>query len=77
MLSAMVLVYVPELKHSVWQDVMIRSRTVSGLERRLRKGVKEGEWVAWRIIRIEKQVYGNDPAQITPDNPSDASKKES
>ena len=58
-LRAMVLVYQPELTHSVWQDVVSRHRTVKGLEKHLRKGVKDGKWWGWRIIRIEKEVLGN------------------
>ena len=58
-LQAMVLVYQPELTHSVWQDFMCRCRTQEAFERLLRKGVRDGEWVAWRLIRIEKEVMGN------------------
>lgn len=57
--SAMVLVYVPALGHSVWQDLLCRCRTRSGLVRQLTKGVRDGSWVAWRLIHIEKQVMGN------------------
>jgi hypothetical protein len=58
--QAMVLVYQPELTHSVWQDLMHHKRTLKGLEAALRKGVRDGEWVAWRLIHIEKEVYGNE-----------------
>ena len=57
--SAMVLVFQPELTHSVWQDFRCRARTQGGLERQLKDGVKRGEWVAWRLIRIEREVTGN------------------
>lgn len=57
--SAMVLVYQPELTHSVWMDFDHRKRTVESLEKELRRGVRKGEWVAWRLIRVEKEVMGN------------------
>ena len=57
---AMVLVYEPLLTHSIWQDFKSLHRTQAGLEKELRRGVREGEWVAWRLIRIEKEVMGND-----------------
>ena len=59
MMRAMVLVYQPELTHSVWQDVISRHRTAKGLEKYLRKGVKDGKWWGWRIIRVEKEVLGD------------------
>lgn len=65
--SAMVLVYQPELSCSVWQDFKCRARTVAGLERQLKQGVVCGDWVAWRLIRIEKEVMG-----ITDANPHSA-----
>lgn len=57
--AAMVLVYQPELGCSVWQDYLSRARTIAGLERQLRRGVRCGYWVAWRLVRIEKEVMGN------------------
>lgn len=56
---AMVLVYQPELSCSVWQDFECRARSVTGLERQLKQGVRCGDWVAWRLLRIEKEVIGN------------------
>ncbi len=56
---AMVLVYQPELTHSVWQDWISNHRTLKGMEQRLKQGVRNGEWVAWRLMRIEKEVMGN------------------
>ena len=58
-LRAMVLVFQPELTHSVWQDLISRHRTIEGLERHLRKGVRKGDWVGWRIIRVEKEMLGD------------------
>ncbi len=57
--SAMVLIYMPELGNSVWQDFVCRARTISGLERKLKSGVRRGDWIAWRLIRVEKEVMGN------------------
>ena len=56
---SMVLVYQPELKCSVWIDYYSKAKTVAGLERQLRANVKNGNCVAWRLIRIEKEVMGN------------------
>ncbi len=56
---AMVLIYQPELTHSVWQDWISNHRTRKGLEQRLKQGVRNGEWVAWRLMHIEKEVMGN------------------
>ena len=57
--SAMVLVFQPALTCSVWQDFYSRARTTAGLEKLLKDGVKKGEWVAWRLIHIEKEVMGS------------------
>ena len=57
---AMVLVYQPELTHSVWLDYRNTSRSIQGLERKLKEGVRRGDWVGWRLVRIEKEVIGNE-----------------
>ncbi len=57
--KAMVLVYQPELTYSVWQDFISRHTTIDGLENALRKGVRNGEWVGWRLITITKEIIGN------------------
>lgn len=57
---AMVLVYQPELSCSVWQDFECRARSIGGLERQLKQGVRCGDWAAWRLMRIEKEVMGNE-----------------
>ena len=62
--QAMVLVFDPRLTHSVWQDYVGRHRTVAGLERALRAGVRRGEWVAWRLIRVEREIWGNDKVTV-------------
>jgi len=57
---AMVLVYQPELTYGMWRDFQNRSRSIEGLERKLKEGVRRRDWVAWRLIRIEKEVMGNE-----------------
>ena len=56
---AMVLIYRPELTHSVWVDLISQHRTEAGLEKHLRKGVKNGDWLGWRIIQVSKQGLGD------------------
>ena len=63
-LRAMVLEYRPELTHSVWVDAFISDEDGFSLSReelieKLKQGVRDGEWVAWRLIRIEQEVMGN------------------
>ena len=60
----MVLVYQPELTHSVWQDAFFedadgKQLTTENLVDRLEQGVKAGEWVGWRLMRIEREVMGS------------------
>ena len=55
----MVLVFMEELGYSIWQDYVSHHRTRKGLEHGLRKGVRKGEWMAWRLMHIEKEVIGN------------------
>lgn len=65
---AMVLVYEPRLTCSVWQDYGGIADEETGEEilrsndemiSDLKDGVREGRWVAWRLIRIEREVIGN------------------
>lgn len=67
-MRAMVLVYEPRLTCSVWQDYggiadedtgdeILRSNDEMISD--LKDGVREGRWVAWRLIRIEREVMGN------------------
>ena len=56
---AMVMVYMPELRHSVWCDFQCRSRTIEGLRKVLKKGIRNGEYVAYRLIYIHEEVMGN------------------
>jgi hypothetical protein len=56
--SGQVLVYQPALTHSTWQDFECRAKTITGLERQLKAGVRDGRWVGWRIVTIHKTVMG-------------------
>ena len=63
-LRAMTLQYQPELTRSVWVDTYLSDEDECQLPRdelieRLKQGVRDGEWVAWRLIRIEQEVMGN------------------
>lgn len=63
-LRAMTLQYHPELTHSVWVDMYLSDEDECQLPRdelveQLKQGVLDGEWVAWRLIRIEQEVMGN------------------
>jgi hypothetical protein len=46
------------LEANEWVDLQTNCRTEAGLIRRLRAGVRAGEWLAWRIIRIEREEMG-------------------
>lgn len=56
--AAQVLVYQPELTHSVWTDLMHRKRSRESLEAMLRKGVRSGEYVGYRLLTIEAEYVG-------------------
>jgi len=63
-LRAMTLQYQPELTHSVWVDTYLSDEYECQLPRdelveRLKRGVRDGEWVAWRLIYVEQEVMGN------------------
>ena len=60
----MTLQYQPELRHSVWVDTFLSDEDECELPKcelveRLQQGVRDCEWVAWRLIRIEHEVMGN------------------
>ncbi len=59
--KVMVLAFEPALTHSVWRDYSHRRRTLRGLHNELREGVKSGRFVGYRLIRIERDVLGNEP----------------
>ncbi len=56
--SAQVLIFKPELTHSVWIDVLHRKRSRKRLEAMLRNGVRSGEYVGYRLLAIEVQYTG-------------------
>lgn len=59
--SAMVLEYQPELTHSVWIDYISEDAdTKQQLIDELKEGVKDGRWVGWRLILVEREVMGNE-----------------
>lgn len=57
-LRAMVLVWCEMHGCNRWIDLRCKARTEKGLLKQLRAGVKRGEWVAWRIITIEREEIG-------------------
>lgn len=57
--SVMVLVFYPELTHSVLVDYVSRARTRVGLVKSLTKQVRDGDYVGYRLIEIQKEVIGN------------------
>lgn len=56
--KAQVLIFKPELTCSVWQDFIHKARTLDGLEKMLRQGVRCGRYVGYRLIRIEAEYIG-------------------
>jgi hypothetical protein len=46
------------LETNHWVDLAGSGRSEAALVRQLRKGVRTGEWLAWRIIRIEREEMG-------------------
>ena len=58
-MQAQVLVYDPRVTHSHWEDYNHGCRSVDGLKRQLKRGVKRGDWVGWRLLTIYEEVLGN------------------
>lgn len=56
--KVMVFCFQPELTHSVWVDFSHRYRTVSSLIKHLKKSVKRGDYIGYRIITVHKEVMG-------------------
>jgi hypothetical protein len=56
--SAQALIFQPELTHSVWTDVMHRKRSRKSLEAMLRKEVRAGRYVGYRLLTIEEEYIG-------------------
>lgn len=55
---AQALIFQPELTHSVWTDVMHRKRSRKSLEALLRKEVRAGRYVGYRLLTIEAEYIG-------------------
>ena len=53
-----VLVFQSELTSSVWIDLVYRQRSLQTLEAMLRKGIKKGEWVGYRLVTIYEEHIG-------------------
>lgn len=67
----MVLVYMPELRHSVWQDYITRTRTVTALIKQLRLGVRNGRFIAYRLMTIHGEWSGTPTlSRVKPKNPT-------
>lgn len=66
----MVLVFEPKQTHSVWHEFYSRARTVEGLVKQLRRGVKDGLHIGWRIYRREYEEIGicTGPVKLRGDN---------
>ena len=56
--SVQVLVFEPELGHSIWSDLRHHKRSMKSLEKMLRKGIKDLEWNGFRYITIHGTNYG-------------------
>lgn len=57
-MKAQVLIYQPELTHSVWVDHLHSKRSVESLRKSLRKAVQKGEYVGYRLITIHEEHVG-------------------
>lgn len=57
-LSFEVLEYKPELTRSVWRKMMLRNRTYEAKRKKLRKLVKAGTYVGYRIVTIHEEYIG-------------------
>jgi len=57
-LRAQALIFQPELTRSVWTDVMHRKRSRKSLEAMLRKEVRAGRYVGYRLLTIEAEYIG-------------------
>ena len=61
---AMTLQRQPELGHSIWVDNYISDEDgfelpEAELIEKLKQGVRDGDWLGWRLVRIEQEVIGN------------------
>ena len=63
--AVQVLVFEPQLTHSVWrdwggEDPMSDEEVLD----RLRAGVESGEYVGWRVLTIHQEVLGRDEVSL-------------
>lgn len=54
----MVLKFSEELTHSYWCDFTHRCRTHNGLQKMLKRGIKQGQWIGFRLIEIQQEEIG-------------------
>jgi hypothetical protein len=57
-LRAMVLQFEPALGNCRWVDFASRHKSQRTLIAALQAGVIRGEWHAWRLITIHKEIFG-------------------
>lgn len=62
-----VLVFDERLGHSHWVDHMSRARTLHGLVKELRDGVKQGEYVGYRLLHLYWEMRGIGPSPTSAD----------
>lgn len=53
-----VLMYKPELTYSVWVDYIHHKRSIKSLEEDLKKGIKNGDYLGYRLIIVHKELIG-------------------
>lgn len=56
-LRAMVRLWDERSQISHWIDLRHRCRSVESLVKRLKRGVRQGHWIGWRIITIEAEGW--------------------
>ena len=54
MTIVMVLQWNEDAQMNFWIELRHRCRTRAGLVRMLRRGVRQGHWIGWRIFMIEE-----------------------
>ena len=53
--TTMVLQWNNAAEMNVWMDLRHNCRTRSGLVKMLKRGVRRGHWIGWRIITIDEE----------------------
>ena len=56
-LRAMVLEWNESAQTNVWVDYWHRCESIESLTKRLKRGVREGHWIGWRIITIDAEGW--------------------